>query len=547
MSKLGKIEIRKIVPVVAKVSAGKSKLLNVIYNINFLECKAGIGTKFVNLLRYNQDINQPCFYHLILKKEGEDYIFYKDLSEVYEGEKNIIEANKNINNKLYNEKEIKYENIFYMTEINDSPFIKDKEYLLTHDLCDIPGLSEYQSDNINKEVNNKNEETKNNEENNEKNELVNNDENKIENEINDDSEDEIYYKTEINNKTYLTEIFKIIKNYINGAIIILSVENYYFEENFEMIAKLHKVIKNDITNCLVLLNKMDLSTNSEKDIQRCKGEIIKHFPKFQTFNITLNTFIPLSVNQVQNELLMDKSFKHLIYYHFYNYISKVNKIITPPANSKSFINHLIDIIRTDKEIKIKEIISKIKTLNDSEINNEIKSIIKNIKDEFKGKDIKFGISENDINESDDEDEEDLEKNSNSLDDLNPSYIIKILYLLHKEKKLIPSLSEETTNLLQYFKKNKFYQKTNTNIKNQYLNKESYLIENMKSFLENLINKLSQSKIDVINIAHLINNITKTINFLNIYDSIYIPFLGASNAGKSTIINGIIGRDIIKYT
>ena len=67
---------------------------------------------------------------------------------------------------------------------------------------------------------------------------------------------------------------------------------------------------------------------------------------------------------------------------------------------------------------------------------------------------------------------------------------------------------------------------------------------MKSFFENLINKLSQSKIDVINITHLINNITKTINFLNIYDSIYIPFLGASNAGKSTIINGIIGRDIL---
>ncbi len=31
-----------------------------------------------------------------------------------------------------------------MTEINESPFITDKQYLLTHDLCDIPGLSEYQ-------------------------------------------------------------------------------------------------------------------------------------------------------------------------------------------------------------------------------------------------------------------------------------------------------------------------------------------------------------------------------------------------------------------
>ena len=35
-----------------------------------------------------------------------------------------------------------------MTEINDEPFIKDKKYLLTHDLCDVPGLSEYQANNI---------------------------------------------------------------------------------------------------------------------------------------------------------------------------------------------------------------------------------------------------------------------------------------------------------------------------------------------------------------------------------------------------------------
>ena len=46
------IEIRKIVPIAAKISAGKSFLLNVIYNIDFFECKAGIGTKFVNIIRY---------------------------------------------------------------------------------------------------------------------------------------------------------------------------------------------------------------------------------------------------------------------------------------------------------------------------------------------------------------------------------------------------------------------------------------------------------------------------------------------------------------
>ena len=38
-----------------------------------------------------------------------------------------------------------------MTEINDSPFLKDKEYLLNHDLCDIPGLNDF--DYIYKDIN----------------------------------------------------------------------------------------------------------------------------------------------------------------------------------------------------------------------------------------------------------------------------------------------------------------------------------------------------------------------------------------------------------
>ena len=140
------IEMRKLVPVVAKISAGKSKLLNTLYNIDFLECRAGIGTKFINILRYNPNIKTPCFYHLIVEKKGEKLIFKKDInSKIYEGEENIIKANKEINKKYYDDKKIKYEDLFYMTEICSKPHIRDKEYLMTHDLCDIPGLSEYQA------------------------------------------------------------------------------------------------------------------------------------------------------------------------------------------------------------------------------------------------------------------------------------------------------------------------------------------------------------------------------------------------------------------
>ena len=43
---------------------------------------------------------------------------------------------------------------------------------------------------------------------------------------------------------------------------------------------------------------------------------------------------------------------------------------------------------------------------------------------------------------------------------------------------------------------------------------------------------------------MINSINNTLDFLTISDSIFITFLGVSNSGKSTILNGINGRNIL---
>ena len=338
MEKMIKIEHRKIVPIAAMVSAGKSMFLNVLYNINLLECKAGIATKFVNILRYNPNINSPCFYHLKIIKEGNEYIFYKDLnSEEVSGEDKIKEEIKNINNELAAKLKIEYEDIFYMTEINEAPFFKDKDYLLSHDLCDIPGLSEYNGTNGENENNTINENEKNNnvidkefeeklkkgaeefglvinikekEENEEKEKKEKKEEINSSNNNKIEVEDDIFYDINIENEdSYTTNIFNIIKNYVDGAIIVLSVENYNFTENFQLIAKLHKVTQKKINNFLIILNKMDKSENPDEDIEKCKGLLIQNFPKCKTFNINLNTFIAISTYQLQNELLMSKEFK----------------------------------------------------------------------------------------------------------------------------------------------------------------------------------------------------------------------------------------------
>ena len=396
------------------ISAGKSKFLNVIYNIDFLECKSGIGTKFVNILRYNPKIIKHRFYHLKLEKKEENYIFYKDLTrDQYEGE-NIKEAIHNINEQLKAEPEIKYDDLFYMTEIKQSPFIKDEKYLLTHDLCDIPGLSEYQGTNK-EEKEEKISETK---------DIIEEEKDKTEdfnklaqegvkncscftlqkeekqeifniNEV-EDFEDDIY--KELKNKeesTYLTEIFKIIKNNIDGGIIILSIENYFVEENYKIIAKLHKTLGKEITDFLVILNKIDLSINPKIDIENCKGMLIQKFQKFQAFNLNLNTFIPLSLIQLQNELLMSTSFKYLINCYFDKYLSKI-KNSTESAIGESFIEHLITIIKAVSNKTREEIESKVEELNESEnikeINKTIILILEELKEKYKTNKFVLGIS-----------------------------------------------------------------------------------------------------------------------------------------------------------
>ena len=87
---------------------------------------------------------------------------------------------------------------------------------------------------------------------------INNEEKKEE-----EKEDDIFDNVDVNEKTYLTEIFSILREYIDGAIIVLSIQNFYFEENYVIIAKLRKVIGKEIRNCLIVLNKIDLS-----DIQK---------------------------------------------------------------------------------------------------------------------------------------------------------------------------------------------------------------------------------------------------------------------------------------
>ena len=287
-----------------------------------------------------------------------------------------------------------------------------------------------------------------------------------------------------------------------------------------------------------------------------KKSFLKYFPSCKTFNINLNTFIPISTIQLQNELLSKKSFKHLLSYHLYNYMNRINKenLIGETTIGNSFLEHLIKIVKTEEGITRKDIEKKVDKNKDIINEKEIIEIIKELKNFCEKKEIVLGIKEEDFKKEEKKKGNLLSINfskmdskgkiNDNIDEINPSYIIKLLYIYQKENKLIPPLSEETINLLNYFKS-----KSNIIIKNED-NKQVIPSEKAKlnkriiNSIKEVLMKMEQPEFSGKEIKQVIKNMHSTIEYLEIYDVIFIPFLGPSNAGKSTIINGIIGQEVL---
>ena len=138
------IEIKNLCPMIAMISAGKTSLLKVLLDIDMLESSSGISTKFVTIIRYNPNLkNEPKFYQLKLTNIGGDnYNFSKIKNTEIVGIKKIKENIIKLNEKL-KLNDVPFNELFYLLELGNINFIEDKEYLLNYDLVDIPGVSEY--------------------------------------------------------------------------------------------------------------------------------------------------------------------------------------------------------------------------------------------------------------------------------------------------------------------------------------------------------------------------------------------------------------------
>ena len=536
------MKIKNICPVIGMISSGKSTILNTLFNMDYLEASPDVTTKIVTIIRYNSLVTNPKFFKLNLINNGNDnYTFFKENNSEIIGKEKIKEEVKKLNKKL-NQKEPKYEDIFYMLEVGQVNFI-EKEFLKNNDLADVPGVSE----NITHKDLDGNEQ----------------DAPKPIDSGNDYSmtvEEKMKTFKKEREINYLTQIFRILKNKMNNGIFIFSVNKLQLTENYSIIGKLKEVLGKPIENFLLLLNKMDLSENIESDIRLLNERFLEEFPGGE-FNVTRNTIVQCSSFQLENELKMEKEFPYLLYYHYINYIMN-------SKNFHDFIDYFKNFLQNYLKKEVQNIekdlfIDNIKSIeNDKEIFKQIIEMIKRIKNNhviIEKK--KLMLNENDF---------DFDNNNNEnctidkcLDDLvdedgkidliqqtNNVIIILYYYYLYKNKKIKLYRSAETKTILEYFtiqNMNKKFGYKEIEFKLEELNKKDTVnkkIDIVINELNDFYKKYENTGIYLNQIQGVNNSIQPIINNLRTSKFFFIPLLGVYNSGKSTILNDLIGYDLL---
>ncbi len=431
-----------------------------------------------------------------------------------------------------------------MLEIGESKFIEE-QFLKDYDLADIPGVSEdvkeKQKEEKHIDINIGNSGDAPNPANYNKSKLC----------YTPSTEEELENFNIENEISYLTEIFKILRNHIKTGIFIFSIDKYHLAENYQIVGKLKLVLDKPIENFLILLNKMDISTNIEEDIRSLNGRFLQEFPN-GGFNISRNTIIQCSAFQLENELNMDKNFSNLLYYHYINYIMNSKKYKDFIESFKEFIkNFLKKNIEVDKETFENNINS---IVEDEDIKN-IKELIIKINKSHDVIRYKLLLSENDFNKDSignilEDLEEDDDGNINLIDQTNNNLLILYYFYLFKNKKFTLFKSTQTQKILNYFTiKNMnrgFGYKEVQEKLNELQKKETYdkKVDDLIKIIKDFEEKYEKVGINLNLKESFIISIKPIINIFKTSKMFFIPLIGVYNSGKSTILNDIIGCNLL---
>ena len=371
--------------------------------------------------------------------------------------------------------------------------------------------------------------------------------NKI-NEINDEnknSKDPIFYMLEIEIKSienkeflnkfdfldvpglnesgedYISLYFEYIKDMIKYCLIIFSAEKYNSKDSMEIIKNLKKKLYVPIENFLIILNKIDATNDLEKTIRDFKKVVLND----GSFNIYKNTLVPVNSLKLKSEIQIKNKFYDFINYYYMEY----NKNKKDEERYIDFIKKIM-MEKKKKLDNFDEIIKKMSNINDDEM-NEIKSNFKKIEKEKKDK------GDNIIFD---------------FEDKNEVKIIKLFYIFFKEKLIIPEVSKAIIDINNYFNNIKDYDFPNKNLVDNNKKEKEFIYDNsdeyeilkcLDKFFEEIF--ISEKLKNYGNIVPILKEDFKILkNYIFNSSLNYIPILGASNSGKSSFINCLLGKNIL---
>ena len=338
------IEEKKGIVTIGMISSGKSTFLNSIFGFKFLQTNDNITTKFICVIRYNPNLKESKFYKLKLinkREKIDEYTYLKEGIE-YIGKTIIKNKIKSINDENHNSIEPKYENLFWMLEVNTIP-LENTKLMEKYDFYDIPGLNEYISSKENDKLNKQNDKII-------QEKSINNKANPpaIRN-ISNQNMNKMPKEANFNeNFRYIKGIFKYLKGKIENFIFIISTESCYKPTNLGIIEEIRKNIDFDYQGGLFVLTKIDLSENKENKIDDCKQYFINNMPS-NIFNLHFNTFIPLNSITFEIEMKMKNKIKYYYLYFYHKYYDEYINISDKDKNNKNkeFIEYIEEIIKNE--------------------------------------------------------------------------------------------------------------------------------------------------------------------------------------------------------
>lgn len=489
------------IPVIGKISSGKSTLLNVILDLkDSLQVETKITTKFISIIRHNKSLKgkNPKIYSVEFTQRGDQKDHYNfEKGEFFD--EDIKAFIKKRNEKLTNKRSDSPKDYFYIIE-NYIPFFsgENEKYANMFEFLDIPGLNE-NSDNLNN--------------------------------------DNIYYEKLlpliINNIKFSLFIFetKHYQNKVNSIQLYKKFENMlnsrkkdYFDanKNINIIQK----------NSIYILNKIDLC-DKEGGLQKEKEDFEKYLENTLGVNLQSNEVVLISLN--------DSILERNKYGNFDNYL---NYVINSKKLKDHFIPNLKERFKNDFSINIQnnmdidedededENCDKISKLSQEIVKNGFLDSINQkqyyyFKEIFESKKINLSKSKNNI-------EILIKKILNSVASVYNNY--KNIDKIENLKRIIEKtfIKDE----LKIEKKNLGNVKISSK---KIMNNQNYNLTLKK--LGFILNDLKIIEPEHDFIKNIYNNYQNVVRYVYEEYKYRIMLIGGISSGKSSIINSLIGYNL----